>query len=190
MLCSWRVAVGTTEELTMFGHVESAHKLHRIPQFIHAVLYITSMGIEHTEMVVGKPTMGMSTKAVEDVRPRTGTVFTGFCQIVTAVVRCGVLLLTWGYRRFRFVEQVGAGILALPNAMAALGWVAGIILLLIFAIITYCCSLLLVDCCEHDGVRQPSYYYVVKAAFPTKRWPCCMIQVVQMTNLTLTGERQ
>ena len=105
--------------------------------------------------------------AVEDVRPRTGTVFTGFCQIVTAVV--------------------GAGILALPNAFAALGWIAGPLLLIIFATITYCCSLLLIDCCEHDGERHPAYYYVVKAAFPCSRWPRLSIQVVQQTNLVLSG---
>ena len=110
---------------------------------------------------------GFSKKAVEDVRPRTGTVFTGFCQIVTAVV--------------------GAGILALPSAMSALGWIAGLILLFVFAVITYCCSLLLIDCCEHDGERHPSYYYAVKAAFPCSQWPRVSIQVVQQVNLVLTG---
>lgn len=56
-----------------------------------------------------QPMDAMSKQAIEDVRPRKGTVLTGFAQIVTAVV--------------------GAGVLALPSALAALGWVGGIILL-------------------------------------------------------------
>lgn len=56
-----------------------------------------------------RDTMPLSADAVEDVRPRRGTALTGFAQIFTAVV--------------------GSGILALPSAMAALGWIAGILLL-------------------------------------------------------------
>lgn len=112
--------------------------------------------------------MSTGDAAVQDVRPRTGTTFAGFCQVVTAVV--------------------GAGILALPSAFAALGWIAGILLLLAFAIITYAATLLLIDCCETDGVRHPTYYYAVKAAFPKSRWPRVGLQIVQQTNLVLTGE--
>lgn len=117
--------------------------------------------------------------------------FTGFSQIVTAVV--------------------GAGILALPSALAALGWVAGILLLgalfffipggaqdptttrpppppptVIFAIITYYTTILLIDCYEYKGVRHKTYYAAVCHLLPGTPWPILM-QVLQQANLVLTG---
>lgn len=104
--------------------------------------------------------------AVEDVRPRSGTVFTGFAQIFTAVV--------------------GSGILALPSAMAALGWIAGTILMVLFAIITYWTTLLLIDCYEYKGVRHATYYDAVKHMLPGTWWPLLM-QILQQANLVLTA---
>ncbi|MCO5584262.1 hypothetical protein L7F22_038186 [Adiantum nelumboides] len=63
----------------------------------------------------------------DDGRPkRTGTFWTASAHIVTAVIGSGVLSLAW--------------------SMAKLGWIAGPICLLLFAVITYYTSLLLADC--------------------------------------------
>lgn len=69
-----------------------------------------------------------------------------------------------------FNRQVGSGILALPSAMSALGWVAGLVLLVVFAAITYWTTLLLIDCYEYKGVRHATYFDAVKHMLPGTPW--------------------
>lgn len=61
---------------------------------------------------------------------------------------------------------IGSGVLTLAWAMAQLGWVTGIIVLLAFAFITGFCSRLLADCYRSPdpvyGKRNYTYMDVVK----------------------------
>jgi hypothetical protein len=52
---------------------------------------------------------------------------------------------------------IGAGVLGLPHAMSWLGWVGGVIVLVLFFWITLWSSLLLADMYEVDGVKHPTY---------------------------------
>lgn len=52
---------------------------------------------------------------------------------------------------------IGAGVLGLPYALSWLGWVGGILVLLLFYAITLWSSLMLAACQEHDGMRHPTY---------------------------------
>lgn len=52
---------------------------------------------------------------------------------------------------------IGAGVLGLPYAMSWLGWVGGIITLLLFFAITLWSSLLLTECHETGGMKHPTY---------------------------------
>ncbi|KAH0921161.1 hypothetical protein HID58_021179 [Brassica napus] len=78
---------------------------------------------------------------------RTGTFLTASAHIITAVIGSGVLSLAW--------------------ALAQLGWVAGTMILVIFAIITYYTSTLLADCYRAPdpitGTRNYTYMGVVRA---------------------------
>lgn len=56
----------------------------------------------------------------------------------------------------------------------------------VFAIITYFTTLLLIDCYEYKGVRHPTYYDAVKHMLPGTPWPVLM-QILQMANLVLTA---
>lgn len=75
---------------------------------------------------------------------RTGTLMTASAHIITAVVGSGVLSLAW--------------------AIAQLGWVAGIVILVTFAVINYYTSTMLADCYRSDtGTRNCTYMDVVRA---------------------------
>lgn len=78
---------------------------------------------------------------------RTGTFMTASAHIITAVIGSGVLSLAW--------------------ALAQLGWVAGTVILVTFAVITYYTSTLLADCYRSPdsvtGMRNYSYMGVVRA---------------------------
>ncbi|XP_042456929.1 amino acid permease 6-like [Zingiber officinale] len=75
---------------------------------------------------------------------RTGTMLTASAHIITAVIGSGVLSLAW--------------------ATAQLGWIAGPIVLAIFAIITWYCSIILADCYRSpQGKRSYSYKDAVEA---------------------------
>lgn len=103
----------------------------------------------------------------DDGRPkRTGTIWTASAHIVTAVIGSGVLSLAW--------------------SMAKLGWVAGPIALLAFALITYFTSLLLADCYRSSttaGVlakRNYTYMDAVRSNLGEAHTKFCAI--VQYTN--------
>ncbi|KAF3781566.1 Amino acid permease 6 [Nymphaea thermarum] len=75
---------------------------------------------------------------------RTGTVWTASAHIITAVIGSGVLSLAW--------------------AIAQLGWVAGILALTGFSVITLYTSTLLADCyrCPETGKRSYTYMDAVR----------------------------
>ncbi|MCO5563556.1 hypothetical protein L7F22_017201 [Adiantum nelumboides] len=100
---------------------------------------------------------------------RTGTVWTASAHIITAVIGSGVLSLAW--------------------SMAQLGWIAGPIVLLSFAVVTYFTSLLLADCyrspnCE-TGKRNYTYMDAVRANLGGLQIVVC--GVVQYCNLIGTA---
>ncbi|KAH0853803.1 LOW QUALITY PROTEIN: hypothetical protein HID58_090622 [Brassica napus] len=88
---------------------------------------------------------------------RTGTFLTASAHIITAVIGSGVLSLAW--------------------ALAQLGWVAGTMILVIFAIITYYTSTLLADCYRAPdpitGTRNYTYMGVVRAYLGGKKVQLC-----------------
>lgn len=78
---------------------------------------------------------------------RTGTFMTASAHIITAVIGSGVLSLSW--------------------AIAQLGWLAGTVILVTFAIINYYTSTMLADCYRSPdaapGTRNYTYMDVVRA---------------------------
>ncbi|KAJ4895544.1 Amino acid permease 8 [Raphanus sativus] len=76
---------------------------------------------------------------------RTGTLVTASAHIITAVIGSGVLSLAW--------------------AIAQLGWVAGTVILVTFAVINYYTSTMLADCYRSPdtGIRNYIYMDVVRA---------------------------
>lgn len=106
----------------------------------------------------------------EDGQPmRTGTVWTASAHIITAVIGSGVLSLAW--------------------SMAQLGWIAGPVVLLSFAVVTYFTSLLLADCYRSPdpvtGNRNYTYMDAVRANLGGLQiWLCGL---VQYTNLLGTA---
>ncbi|GJM98183.1 hypothetical protein PR202_ga15169 [Eleusine coracana subsp. coracana] len=96
---------------------------------------------------------------------RTGTVWTATAHIITAVIGSGVLSLAW--------------------AMAQLGWVAGPVILLLFAVITYYMCGLLADCYRVGdpvtGKRNYTYTEAVEAYLGGSYvWFCGLCQYVNM----------
>ncbi|KAL8141232.1 hypothetical protein V2J09_007253 [Rumex salicifolius] len=84
----------------------------------------------------------------DDGRPkRTGSVWTASAHIITAVIGSGVLSLAW--------------------AVAQLGWVAGPVVMLLFAFVTYFTSALLADCYRSGdsvtGKRNYTYMDTVRS---------------------------
>ncbi|GFP99415.1 amino acid permease 6 [Phtheirospermum japonicum] len=97
---------------------------------------------------------------------RTGNVVTATGHIITAVIGSGVLSLAW--------------------AIAQLGWIAGLIALFAFSIITWFTSMLLADCYRSsDGKRNYSYKNVVEAHLGGVRSHLCAI--AQRSNLVGTS---
>lgn len=78
---------------------------------------------------------------------RTGTWLTASAHIITAVIGSGVLSLAW--------------------AIAQLGWIAGILILIIFSFVTYFTSAMLADCYRAPdpvtGKRNYTYMDVVRS---------------------------
>eukprot|EP00250_Pteridium_aquilinum_P016547 c23155_g1_i1 orf=361-1803(-) len=113
---------------------------------------------------------GDSSDKDDDGRPmRTGTVWTASAHIITAVIGSGVLSLAW--------------------SMAQLGWIAGPIVLLSFAVVTYFTSLLLADCYRspdsETGKRNYTYMDAVRANLGGLQIFVCGI--VQYSNLVGTA---
>ena len=95
---------------------------------------------------------------------KAGTVFTGVSHGVCALI--------------------GAGVLALPSAVAAMGWAAGILCLLAFYGVSIGSSCVLASLYEVDGRKYGSYGAAVKALLG--RCPRMQVLCDHMPLLTLT----
>ncbi|CAN6877950.1 hypothetical protein YC2023_057142 [Brassica napus] len=85
---------------------------------------------------------------------RTGTLMTASAHIITAVIGSGVLSLAW--------------------AIAQLGWVAGTLILVTFAIVNYYTSTMLADCYRSDaGARNYTYMDVVRSYLGGRKVQLC-----------------
>ncbi|XP_074278913.1 amino acid permease 6-like [Silene latifolia] len=86
---------------------------------------------------------------------RQGTVLTASAHIITAVIGSGVLSLAW--------------------AVAQLGWIAGPIVLLVFAVITWYSSTLQADCYRNllTGKRHYTYTQAVRSILGGTKFKFC-----------------
>lgn len=124
---------------------------------------------EAPSLPISSQSSNESTNVDDDGRPRrTGTLWTASAHIVTAVIGSGVLSLAW--------------------SMAKLGWVAGPLALIIFALVTYYTSLLLADCycapSTHPSAppkRNRTYREAVQCNLGPLQTKLCMLS--QYTNL-------
>ncbi|MCL7044816.1 hypothetical protein MKW94_010143 [Papaver nudicaule] len=102
----------------------------------------------------------------DDGRPkRTGTIWTCNAHIITGVIGSGVLSLAW--------------------STAQLGWIAGPVSLVCFAIVTYVSAALLSDCYRSPdpvtGTRNHTYMEAVKVNLgPKQTWLCGFLQYLSM----------
>ncbi|KAL1214198.1 Amino acid permease 8 [Cardamine amara subsp. amara] len=98
---------------------------------------------------------------------RTGTLMTASAHIITAVIGSGVLSLAW--------------------AIAQLGWVAGPVILMIFAIINYYTSTMLADCYRSPGAtRNYTYMDVVRAYLGGRKVQLCgLAQYASLIGVTI-----
>ena len=99
-----------------------------------------------------------------------GTVWTAAAHIITAVIGSGVLSLAW--------------------AMAQLGWVAGPVILLLFAAITYYTCCLLSDCYRvgdpETGKRNYTYTEAVRAILGGAQVKLCgLIQYANLVGIAI-----
>ncbi|KAI3935149.1 hypothetical protein MKX01_031416 [Papaver californicum] len=96
---------------------------------------------------------------------RTGTILTCNAHIITGVIGSGILSLAW--------------------STAQLGWIAGPISMVSFAIVTYVSAALLSDCYRSPdpvtGIRNKTYVDAVNAILGQKRsWLCGYLQYLSM----------
>ncbi|XP_010927999.1 probable amino acid permease 7 isoform X2 [Elaeis guineensis] len=96
---------------------------------------------------------------------RTGTIWTCIAHIITAVIGSGVLSLAW--------------------STAQLGWIAGPVSMLFFAMITFVSASLLSDCYRSPhpvtGSRNRSYMDAVRLFLGEKKtWICGLLQYLSM----------
>ncbi|CAL9214368.1 unnamed protein product [Arabidopsis halleri] len=101
---------------------------------------------------------------------RTGTFMTASAHIITAVIGSGVLSLSW--------------------AIAQLGWVAGTVILVTFAIINYYTSTMLADCYRSPdavpGTRNYTYMDVVRAYLGGRKVQLCgLAQYGSLVGVTI-----
>ncbi|KAJ0237628.1 Amino acid transporter [Hirschfeldia incana] len=98
---------------------------------------------------------------------RTGTLMTTSAHIITAVIGSGVLSLAW--------------------AIAQLGWVAGIVILVTFAVINYYTSTMLADCYRSDaGTRNYTYMDVVRSYLGGRKVQLCgLAQYGSLVGITI-----
>ncbi|CAM8938511.1 unnamed protein product [Rhodiola kirilowii] len=104
----------------------------------------------------------------EDGHVRTGTMWTASAHIITAVIGSGVLSLAW--------------------SMAQLGWIAGIIVLIAFSLITFYTAFFLTDCHRHPvtGKRGHKYSDVVRTYLgPTSVKLCTLAQYSNLVGITI-----
>lgn len=114
---------------------------------VSVVHLFTMMDAHHNPSAVESGDAAVKSVDDDGREKRTGTFMTASAHIITAVIGSGVLSLAW--------------------ALAQLGWVAGTIILVTFAIITYYTSTLLADCYRSPdsvtGTRNYTYMGVVRA---------------------------
>ncbi|KAJ4915315.1 Amino acid permease 8 [Raphanus sativus] len=98
---------------------------------------------------------------------RTGTLTTASAHIITAVIGSGVLSLAW--------------------AIAQLGWVAGTLILVTFALINYYTSTMLADCYRSDaGTRNYTYMDVVRSYLGGRKVQLCgLAQYGSLVGITI-----
>ncbi|KAJ4915349.1 Amino acid permease 8 [Raphanus sativus] len=98
---------------------------------------------------------------------RTGTLTTASAHIITAVIGSGVLSLAW--------------------AIAQLGWVAGTLILVTFAVINYYTSTMLADCYRSDaGTRNYTYMDVVRSYLGGRKVQLCgLAQYGSLVGITI-----
>ncbi|XP_037494482.1 amino acid permease 3-like isoform X2 [Jatropha curcas] len=107
-----------------------------------------------------------SSSCDDDGHPsRTGNLWSCVAHIITAVIGSGVLSLAW--------------------STAQLGWIAGPIALLCFAIVTYISAFLLSDCYRSPdpvtGTRNYCYMDAVRVNLgKTQTWFCGLLQYLSM----------
>ncbi|KAJ4965498.1 hypothetical protein NE237_017347 [Protea cynaroides] len=119
-----------------------------------------------TETEAINPQPGYSKCFDDDGRlKRTGTVWTATSHIITAVIGSGVLSLAW--------------------AVAQLGWVAGPIVMMLFAVVTFYTSNLLSQCYRSGdpttGTRNYTYMDAVKSNLGGRKVAIC--GTIQYLNL-------
>lgn len=121
------------------------------------------MGGAKTAMAVHSIELENGCSNGDDGRTRTGTLSSSVAHIITAVIGAGVLSLAW--------------------STSQLGWIAGPIALLCFAIITYISSFLLSECYRSPvtGARNHSYTEAVRLNLgSTHTWVCGLLQYVSL----------
>jgi amino acid permease len=101
----------------------------------------------------------------EDGIKRSGNTWTASGHIITAVI--------------------GAGVLALPYAMASLGWILGAICFVFFAWVTLFTAQLLADLYIIDGVRQRTFPQMVRTVMGVPGM--IALGIIQQANLVLTA---
>ncbi|KAM7258457.1 hypothetical protein ACFE04_014198 [Oxalis oulophora] len=107
----------------------------------------------------------------DDGRPkRTGSMWTVSAHIITAVVGSGILSLSW--------------------ALAQLGWIAGVGILLSFSSITFYTSTILADCYRYpntsSGNRNYTYMDAVKSYLGGAKYKACgFAQYINLSGLAV-----
>uniref|UniRef100_A0A7N0VMS8 Amino acid transporter transmembrane domain-containing protein n=1 Tax=Kalanchoe fedtschenkoi TaxID=63787 RepID=A0A7N0VMS8_KALFE len=104
----------------------------------------------------------------DDGAQQTGNMWTASAHIITAVIGSGVLSLAW--------------------ALAQLGWIAGVVVLTAFSIITYFTAAILADCFRNPttGKRSHNYMEVVRAHLgSTSVKLCALAQYSNLVGVTI-----
>ncbi|KAL1214197.1 Amino acid permease 8 [Cardamine amara subsp. amara] len=131
---------------------------------------MVSIEAEHNPSAVESGKAAVKNVDDDGREKRTGTFLTASAHIITAVIGSGVLSLAW--------------------ALAQLGWVAGTISLVMFAIITYYTSTMLADCYRSPdpitGTRNYTYMAVVRAYLGGKQVQLCgLAQYVNLVGVCI-----
>lgn len=92
---------------------------------------------------------------------------------------------TWTATGHILTAVLGSGVLALPYAMASLGWILGAICFVLFAWITLFTAQLLADLYIVDGVRQRTFPQMVKTTMGVPGM--IILGILQQFNLVLTA---
>ncbi|GFP99118.1 probable amino acid permease 7 [Phtheirospermum japonicum] len=115
--------------------------------------------------VENPPTSSLEiSNGTHELLKRTGTIWTAVAHVITGVIGAGVLSLAW--------------------STAQLGWVAGPLVIVIFAAITQVSTLLVCDCYKspdpvHGPTRNRSFIEAVKFYLGTKKQRICAIFVLE-----------